>query len=306
MFNCEKCNKSFSTIYTLNHHLKTTKSCKDNENNTTINQCQFCNKNFTCEGSLNRHLKSCKIKNKDDSTLQLIALKKEYDELYQKYQQVCQEKIDKDTQIKLLEEKVNIFKDLLPTKHKKPNTEIDNNEDGDPQSQVNIVNGKNVYITQNQIYIDKVNSLTPINDLLARINQDTTLYNKITSSVEDLTNFIDTEISKCVLFKNIKKLMVCYRFRNENDQIISLVDNLETVVSLIYFDQTFASRIEEIYKVYDREVPIGDDTNLLELNNSINIFSHFLKADEKNQKIKEGLFKKAFETITKKANTLRQ
>ena len=114
---------------------------------------------------------------------------------------------------------------------------------------------------------------------------------------------------------------MCYRFKNENNEIINLVDNLETIIICMYFDKNFIDRVEEIYDIYDRESNNAGEQFDIEKHNNITTFSQFLKSyynsteedikkalkdSNGNKKILEGLFKNSIEKILKKANKLRQ
>ena len=65
-FYCEFCNKSFTTIYSLNIHKKTTKKCliiqeKNNLETYTNKFICECGKEFNLNSSLSKHKKICKI-----------------------------------------------------------------------------------------------------------------------------------------------------------------------------------------------------------------------------------------------------
>lgn len=74
--NCEFCNKTFSTVYSLKTHKLNAKFCLklqgtkiDNETNVD-NNCKYCNESFSTKQSLTRHLKICK--NKEVETIDKI------------------------------------------------------------------------------------------------------------------------------------------------------------------------------------------------------------------------------------------
>ncbi len=64
-YECEFCNKNFSSKSSLNYHQKTVKYCLEIQKNKTLTEpkdnsedffkCEFCNKNFTIKKSLIRH-----------------------------------------------------------------------------------------------------------------------------------------------------------------------------------------------------------------------------------------------------------
>jgi hypothetical protein len=72
---CEYCNKSYSSLSSLNYHQKTAKFCieiQQRNNNDTNNKikkcvCEYCNKEFTSKKLVNQHLETCKIKKQNES-----------------------------------------------------------------------------------------------------------------------------------------------------------------------------------------------------------------------------------------------
>jgi len=306
-----------------------------------MNNCQYCDKILSCKRAHLRHENSCKEKEtfllKKEIERQQELNKKiqtKYEELQTKYDKIFEEKVILEKKVEVLEktvqlktefaeEKVALLKEFIP-KSKKSNHSQTNNDEEDEEDQkapMNQFNGKNIYVTQNQIYLDKVNNLTPINDIINNIIQNGDLLYYLSKSVEHFTNYINTELAKGVVVKNFKKLLVCYRFKNENNEIINLVDNLETIIICMYFDKNFIDRVEEIYDIYDRESNNAGEQFDIEKHNNITTFSQFLKSyynsteedikkalkdSNGNKKILEGLFKNSIEKILKKANKLRQ
>ena len=81
-FNCKFCNKSFSSLSSLNKHKITAKYCLKIQNIEVENKnmCEYCKKNFTTKQSVFIHIKSCKIKKEDD---QNNLLKKEQEKEFE-------------------------------------------------------------------------------------------------------------------------------------------------------------------------------------------------------------------------------
>lgn len=81
-YNCEYCNKEYTSISSLNYHKKTAKFCLElqkNINTEIVNIqsyiCEYCNKDFTVKKYLQNHLLLCtdkKIKDKEDIYKQQI------------------------------------------------------------------------------------------------------------------------------------------------------------------------------------------------------------------------------------------
>ena len=81
-YNCEYCNKEYTSISSLNHHKKTAKFCLELQKNINIESinihiynCEYCNKEFTVKNHLQNHLLTCvdkKIKDKEDIYKQQI------------------------------------------------------------------------------------------------------------------------------------------------------------------------------------------------------------------------------------------
>jgi hypothetical protein len=99
-FECEYCNKTFSTKSNLSLHKKTTKRClkiqaeigNETSNNTFL--CNYCNKNFSLKHNYDVHISSCKNKkelNKKETLEQLLLLK---DELIKHEEQRRKEKME--------------------------------------------------------------------------------------------------------------------------------------------------------------------------------------------------------------------
>jgi superfamily II DNA or RNA helicase len=64
VFNCEFCNKTFSTSYNLKNHKNTAKFCLQLQNKEIENSfiCDFCNKGFTTKIHHSTHVSTCKVK----------------------------------------------------------------------------------------------------------------------------------------------------------------------------------------------------------------------------------------------------
>ena len=64
MYNCEFCNKNYSSKSVLNTHQKTTKKCLALRIDTIQNRytCEDCNYTTERKGNLSIHLNTCKIK----------------------------------------------------------------------------------------------------------------------------------------------------------------------------------------------------------------------------------------------------
>ena len=103
-FNCETCDKEFSSKVGLTYHL-THKSCKITDKCV----CEYCGKEYTTKQSMNRHIKyNCKKKNEINNNLhnnpememiyeQLLALKIENEKLKEKVLTIEKENDTKQT-----------------------------------------------------------------------------------------------------------------------------------------------------------------------------------------------------------------
>lgn len=103
--NCEFCNKTFSSISSLNKHKNTTKYClklqgKEKEKKEKKITCIYCDKTFIVEESLQKHLGICKAK----------ELKEENDKLSENIKN-CKEQLQiKDIEIAELKASFKIYK----------------------------------------------------------------------------------------------------------------------------------------------------------------------------------------------------
>ncbi len=89
---CEFCNKSYSTLSSLNYHKKTTKFCIELQKQSNINinlnpiyNCDYCEKNFTTKSSLSNHIticdfKICREKVENEYNEYKVKVKNEYNE----------------------------------------------------------------------------------------------------------------------------------------------------------------------------------------------------------------------------------
>jgi len=107
VYNCSKCNKSFTRKNDYTRHINKKISCDPKEKqNDNVNKrtCEYCEKIFANVNSLSRHLNgSCKYKNKkiiDDRDKEILLLK------------IIQEKEDQDKKINMLMEKIEEIDDI--------------------------------------------------------------------------------------------------------------------------------------------------------------------------------------------------
>lgn len=111
-YECEFCNKTYKSIYSLKTHQTTAKFCL-NTRNTESNdhKCEYCLKIFTTKNSLNIHNQSCK--KKIDYSYQSI-LKEEKEKLIDFYELKMKEK-DKQNE-KDKESIINAYKTIVTDK----------------------------------------------------------------------------------------------------------------------------------------------------------------------------------------------
>jgi hypothetical protein len=71
--NCEFCNKTFSSISSLNKHKNTTKYCLKLQGKDKIEKkiisCEYCDKTFILEDTLQKHISICKVKELSEENL---------------------------------------------------------------------------------------------------------------------------------------------------------------------------------------------------------------------------------------------
>lgn len=99
-YQCQFCDKVFSTKYNLATHQKTTKKCLDIQNGVETKEnytCEYCDYSSVKKGNLDRHLLSCKQKEKTKEKLQ-------------SYERIVSEKdkVNTDLKIELINLKVKI------------------------------------------------------------------------------------------------------------------------------------------------------------------------------------------------------
>ncbi len=119
---CEFCNKSYSSLSSLNYHKKTTKFClelqKQSNANISLNlqyTCEYCEKNFTTKASLSNHIsiceaKICKEKIKTEYNDFKLKLENEFNDYKVKLEN---EYKLKDEQLKLKDEQLKLKDDQL-------------------------------------------------------------------------------------------------------------------------------------------------------------------------------------------------
>uniref|UniRef100_A0A6C0HDH7 C2H2-type domain-containing protein n=1 Tax=viral metagenome TaxID=1070528 RepID=A0A6C0HDH7_9ZZZZ len=91
MFECDFCNKKYSSISSLNFHKKTTKKCIEIQKKLNIEtssakfNCKFCNKEFLLKQSLESHEHSCNQKDNENNYVKILQendyLKKELERM---------------------------------------------------------------------------------------------------------------------------------------------------------------------------------------------------------------------------------
>ncbi len=128
---CEYCNKTYSSISSLNNHKKTTKKCLDIQKNLnkiivmTEFNCKYCNKVFTTKQNIKIHETNCRTKKRDDIEEQkenYIELQKEIVKLNDRHK----------LEIKNLNEKYELeLKKYKEQSEKEIQKYIDKNEDLD-------------------------------------------------------------------------------------------------------------------------------------------------------------------------------
>ena len=202
------------------------------------------------------------------------------------------------------DEKVNLVKEFLPKSIKNNSSNKDDGDD-DRGATINNINGHNVYITQNQIYINKINNLTPINQIIDFIVNDPTLYEKLKTGTKNAINDINQKISGAIYIKNQREQTVCYRIEIENE-CLTCCDHLNNVIKKVYFNPDIAKKFERMHEAYSIEIGnIGDDTNLLDHINEINIFANFLGIENPNLKRLDNFYKQQSNSILKNSKKLK-
>jgi len=173
-FECNKCHKTYSTIYTLKTHQETSKSCvKPTEDNSVliVFDCDDCENNFTSKYGLNKHLKICmkrlirlaveeyrqKLADKDkqldikDDKIKELEIQSD-----KKYREISDQK---DKEINKLEQRVRELTTLLV--NKPTNVITNNNNNTSSSSTSNTMNKNNINVVQ---YLKEVNK--PVTDTL--------------------------------------------------------------------------------------------------------------------------------------------
>jgi len=299
--------------------------------------CKFCNKSLGTKRSLERHFQVCKKKIEIDNENKIKELEnsfeikeKEYKELLEQKEQSCkqlfQEKLELQNKINILEnslqlttnflnekvnfvkdvsdEKVNLVKEFLP-KSIKNNTVNKEDYEDDRGATITNINGNNVYVTQNQIYINKINNLTPINQIIDIIVNDPTLYEKLKTGTKNAINDINQKISGAIYIKNQREHTVCYRIEIENE-CLTCCDHLNNVIKKVYFNPDVAKKFERMHEAYSIEIGnTGDDTDLLDRINEINIFANFLGMENPSETRFETFYKEHINFFVKNSKKLR-
>jgi hypothetical protein len=110
--NCQYCNKTFTSKYTLLKHQKTTKRCLELQHKIPerVYNCDKCDRTFIREDALQAHMAICKVKVKDNSEL---IEEKEKSNIYLKEQiKILQEQNNK------LQEQLNKLQEDLQKQNK--------------------------------------------------------------------------------------------------------------------------------------------------------------------------------------------
>jgi|SaaInlV_165m_DNA_2_1040747.scaffolds.fasta_scaffold11977_3 hypothetical protein len=119
-YDCEYCNKSYSTKWNLANHQKTAKQCikiqnqLDNIKNETLSfSCEYCVKSFTSKHRLNKHVEVCLekyiffFKNKEEEYKNLLDENKIKQDIINKLEienNILKEQINKDDPHKYISE----------------------------------------------------------------------------------------------------------------------------------------------------------------------------------------------------------
>ena len=76
---CDRCNKIYSTKYTLSVHQKTSKSCLANSDNNDKKtyDCEYCEKKFSSVQRLKYHLDICLEKKDNENKNEIKNVKKQ-------------------------------------------------------------------------------------------------------------------------------------------------------------------------------------------------------------------------------------
>jgi hypothetical protein len=126
---CTFCKKTYSTIYNLNHHQRTTKSCLLLQNKLEkvekikkTFECFTCKKNFTSKFTLTRHVPKCTQQTQHTLHAQLSfedLMRKQKEEFDAKLKELSEKEEHKDIELEQLKEKLKQTENELHIERKK-------------------------------------------------------------------------------------------------------------------------------------------------------------------------------------------
>lgn len=130
---CTFCKKTYSNIYNLNHHQRTTKSCLILQNKLekvekikSTFECFTCKKNFISKFTLSRHVPKCTQNTQEQSFAELIRKQKE--EFDAKLKELSEKDEHKEIELEHLKEKLKQTETELQIERKKEHSpQISNN-----------------------------------------------------------------------------------------------------------------------------------------------------------------------------------
>jgi hypothetical protein len=115
---CQYCKKTYSNIYNLSNHQRTTKSCLILQNKLdkkTAHECSFCGQAFSTRANLNRHMSICKQKliiDQDKKNIKIRELEEQMN-LKSSELQLKDDKIKELEVLRLKDEKIRELEEKL-------------------------------------------------------------------------------------------------------------------------------------------------------------------------------------------------
>jgi hypothetical protein len=199
-FNCEFCNKTYSSKNNLNLHQTTAKFCLEiqakqkqtsNKNERKIYSCNYCQKNYTQNKSLMKHLEHCskkvdEIESIENLKNELLLYQEQIHQLNkiisEQNQQIAQMKAEKenlkfekfDMELKLKNDQINFLKEIKSTPSITNNTNHTNNYNSSSQS------------TKISNVTNNVNKLQLTEDFLTKLRNGISFKDQVFLDEEDI------------------------------------------------------------------------------------------------------------------------
>ena len=206
---CYNCNKIFATKYTLAIHQKTSKSCINVNIEKKTYDCEYCEKTFSSTHTLKYHLDICSEKKENESKNEIKILKKQIENLdkenktdikiLKKQLEIKDKKIEnKDKEIENKNREI-ISKDLIITKLETQEKQLQKQLETQLETQEKQLQDKNKQLeTQEKQYQKQLEQLQETIERLAKTaieKTTTTTVNKNThvNNVGDLNLFFNED-----------------------------------------------------------------------------------------------------------------